>query len=207
MTAVTRYLLVPGRGKPMPEHWLQRWVDADPRFRWAPAPTGPPYILDERVAALHEAVVAEDGPAILVAHSAGCLTVAWWARRHTAAVRAALLVAPPYIDPAWEPDPDEPVDVVLPGAVPRGRLPFPAILVASRTDPHSTYAQSAALAGDWGAELVDAGDAGHIDTRSGYGPWPAGERRTFGSAARSRTFGTPARARSPACRCSASSRP
>jgi predicted alpha/beta hydrolase family esterase len=26
------------------------------------------------------------------------------------------------------------------------------------------------------AELFDAGDAGHLDTRSGYGPWPDGER-------------------------------
>ncbi|MFB9360579.1 alpha/beta hydrolase [Amorphoplanes nipponensis] len=29
---------------------------------------------------------------------------------------------------------------------------------------------------DWGAELVDAGDAGHLETASGYGPWPDGER-------------------------------
>jgi len=30
-------------------------------------------------------------------------------------------------------------------------------------------------AADWGADLVDAGDAGHINTASGYGPWPGGE--------------------------------
>ncbi|WP_212991800.1 alpha/beta hydrolase [Actinoplanes auranticolor] len=24
--------------------------------------------------------------------------------------------------------------------------------------------------------MVDAGDAGHVETASGYGPWPAGER-------------------------------
>ena len=32
------------------------------------------------------------------------------------------------------------------------------------------------MAKAWGAELVDIGDAGHINTSAGYGEWPAGER-------------------------------
>ena len=30
-------------------------------------------------------------------------------------------------------------------------------------------------AGAWGSALEDIGDAGHINTDAGYGPWPAGE--------------------------------
>ncbi|MFI6762269.1 alpha/beta hydrolase [Micromonospora sp. NPDC050417] len=43
-------------------------------------------------------------------------------------------------------------------------------------DPHATFAQVATYAAAWGAELVDAGDAGHLNTAAGYGPWLAGER-------------------------------
>jgi predicted alpha/beta hydrolase family esterase len=55
-------------------------------------------------------------------------------------------------------------------------LPFPTILVASRNDPYTTFAQFQRYAEDWGSELFDAGEAGHLDTASGYGPWPGGKR-------------------------------
>jgi predicted alpha/beta hydrolase family esterase len=168
---VTRHLLVPGRGIPGPDHWLRRWADSHPAYRWAPAPPEPPLVLRERVAALHATVGESAEPAILIAHSAGCIAAVRWAADHTGPVRAALLVTPPYIDGA-EPD----VAGDLPWTVPRGRLPFPAVLVASRTDPYTSFAQFERFAADWGAELVDAGDVGHLDTATGFGPWPDGER-------------------------------
>jgi predicted alpha/beta hydrolase family esterase len=128
------------------------------------------------VAALQEAVAEAAEPAVLVAHSAGCLTVAAWAAEHSGPVRAALLVTPPYIDPAWKAEPGDHPDGGVWAPVPRARLPFRAVLVASRTDPYTTFAQFAQYAEDWGAELFDAGDAGHIETASGHGPWPDGER-------------------------------
>jgi predicted alpha/beta hydrolase family esterase len=60
--------------------------------------------------------------------------------------------------------------------VPRQKLPFRSILVASRTDPYTSFEDFEGMAGDWGSELFDAGDAGHVDTATGYGPWPDGER-------------------------------
>ena len=47
-------------------------------------------------------------------------------------------------------------------------------MVASRTDPWSSHRQSLALASDWGADFIDAGEAGRIDADSGHGPWPDG---------------------------------
>jgi predicted alpha/beta hydrolase family esterase len=172
MIRMARHLLVPGRGVPRPEHWMRRWADARPDYRWAPFPPGPPFDVERRVAALHEAVMADEEPAVLIAHSAGCITTVVWACRHTGPVHGALLVAPPYVDPQWTPGPDDFGSRVMP----LDRLPFRSILVASRTDPHATFAQSRQYADSWGSELVDAGDAGHIETASGYGPWPAGER-------------------------------
>ncbi|MBB4693637.1 alpha/beta hydrolase [Paractinoplanes abujensis] len=159
---MTRFLVVPGRGVPSADHWSRAWVDGYPEFSWAPEPPGPPVDVAGRVAALHAAISADDEPAVLVAHGAGCLIVAAWAAAHAGPVSAALLVTPP-----WAPD----------GADgPRRRLPFRSILVASRDDPMATFEQFRAYAEDWGSELVDAGPAGHLDSKSGSGPWPAGER-------------------------------
>ncbi len=173
ISRMTRYLLVPGRGIPLPGHWLRRWIKANPDYQWAPVPPGPPFVAADRVAALQAALSASDEPAILIAHSAGCLTVALWASRHSGPVQAALLVTPPYIDPQWTPGPDD--DDIFTGEVPRRPLPFRSILVASRTDPYSTFEQFQDCARDWGSELFDAGDVGHLDSATGFGPWPQGE--------------------------------
>ncbi|MEH1128961.1 RBBP9/YdeN family alpha/beta hydrolase [Micromonospora sp. CPCC 206061] len=170
---MTRYLVVPGRGVSFADHWTRQWVENYPNYQWAPEPPGPPYIADERVAALDAAVSASDESAVLIAHSAGCLTVALWAARHAGPVRAALLVTPPYIDPKWTPQPDD--DVFI-GEVPRQPLPFRSVVVASRTDPFSSMVQFEGYARDWGAELYDAGDVGHLDSKTGFGPWSEGER-------------------------------
>ncbi|WP_165522007.1 RBBP9/YdeN family alpha/beta hydrolase [Micromonospora zingiberis] len=172
---MTRYLVVPGRGVPSPDHWSRSWVRDHPEYQWAPEPPGPPYVAAERVAALHAAISADSEPAILVAHSAGCLTVAVWASQHVGPVQAALLVTSPYVDPDWTPAPHETVDVFI-GHVPREPLPFRSIVVASHNDPHATFAQCEAYARDWGSELFDAGAVGHLDSKTGFGPWPDGER-------------------------------
>jgi hypothetical protein len=132
-------------------------------------------VVEDRVAALQEAIAAEDEPAIVIAHSAGCLATAVWAGRHRGPVRAALLVTPPYLDPEWTAGPEDSSDDVA-WVMPDQKLPFRTIVVASRTDPHATFEQTQRYATDWGAELVDAGDVGHLTTSDGYGPWPDGER-------------------------------
>ncbi|WP_281179099.1 alpha/beta hydrolase [Actinoplanes sp. NBRC 101535] len=151
---------MPGRGVPFPNHWSRQWARAHPGYRWAPEPPGPPYQPDERVAALDAALGESDEPAVLIAHSAGCLTVAIWATRHAGPVQAALLATPPWV----------------PELTPEQKLPFRSLLVASSNDPHATLEQSERLARDWGAEFVDAGAVGHLDSASGFGPWPQGEK-------------------------------
>jgi predicted alpha/beta hydrolase family esterase len=123
------------------------------------------------VAALERAV-AEVGPdTILAAHSLGCLQVAHWAQGTRRSVRGALLVAPP--DPESPSFPD-----VIQGfrPLPRGRLPFPSVLVASHDDPYGSFAFGSKLAADWGSALVDAGCCGHINAASGLGDWAFGQQ-------------------------------
>ena len=64
--------------------------------------------------------------------------------------------------------------------IPRDPLPFPSVLVASRTDPHCDYDKAEDIAYAWGSAIVDAGDAGHLNTDSGHGPWPEGLMRFAG---------------------------
>jgi serine hydrolase len=151
---------------------MRRWADARPDYQWAPYPPGPPFLIEDRVAALHDAVMADPEPAVLIAHSAGCFATVVWASRHTGPVQAALLVTPPCFHPDWKPEPGAEAEA---WQLPRDRLPFRTIVVASRNDPRTTFGQFEQYAADWGSELVDAGEAGHIETASGYGPWPAGE--------------------------------
>jgi predicted alpha/beta hydrolase family esterase len=56
----------------------------------------------------------------------------------------------------------------------RRALPFKSMLVASRNDPQCSFARAQELAKDWGAELIDLGNAGHINADSGLGDWPRG---------------------------------
>ena len=59
----------------------------------------------------------------------------------------------------------------------RARLPWPSLVVASRNDADGAFEAIAALALDWGAELVDAGFASALDAAGGHGPWPEGLMR------------------------------
>ncbi|HWG06077.1 MAG TPA: alpha/beta hydrolase, partial [Beijerinckiaceae bacterium] len=111
---------------------------------------------------------------VLIAHSLGCVAVAHAAAAFPAGlVRGALLVAPASarsieateaIDQAFIPIPIEP-------------LPFPSLLIASRTDQFASFEEAEEMAGLWGSLLLDAGDAGHINSESGHGPWPEGLMR------------------------------
>ena len=167
-------LLLPGWNDSDAQHWQSHW-ERDHGYQrvqqhdWARPRSG------DWLARLDEVVLlqAHDCPIVLVAHSLGCQLVARWAAhsRHAARVQAALLVAPPdtetlenqHLLPGWSPMPRQP-------------LPFRALLVASRNDPFCSFARAQALAGHWQADLVDAGEAGHINTASALGAWPQGHR-------------------------------
>jgi uncharacterized protein len=173
MTAKFDELIIPGLYDSGPEHWQSHWLRQRPQALkvelgvWD-GPTPDPW-----VARLDRAVARRRQPVFLVAHSLGCLAVAWWAA-HAATdrlhkVRGALLVAPPDVD---RPDAHPLVRPFAPA--PRRALPFPALLVASRTDRYGAFASLSALARDWECDLIDAGDAGHINAESGHGDWPEG---------------------------------
>ncbi|HET9139755.1 RBBP9/YdeN family alpha/beta hydrolase [Actinophytocola sp.] len=170
-------VFVPGLRDHVAEHWQTLLADKLDRTRTVPPLEHDRLSLPARVAALDRVITGVTGPVVLVAHSAGVIITAHWARRHDRPVAGALLATPPDLDvplPDGYPTPEELArNGWLP--VPRERLPFPSIVAASRNDPLAGFDTVAGLARDWGSRLVDAGAVGHLNPASGYGPWPAAE--------------------------------
>jgi uncharacterized protein len=163
-------LFVPETGPVAPDHWIARWAAklSTARLVATADPKATP-------AALIAAVAAAERPALLIGHSTGAVAVALAAEAlRNADVRGAFLVAPPSDDALAT------IDGGVWPALPRVRLPWPSVLAASRTDPGASHLQSQALASDWGADFIDAGEVGRIDADSGHGPWPEGLLRLAG---------------------------
>lgn len=167
-------LIVPGWTDTGPDHWQTRWQSRlKTSHRVEQADWEHP---DKKLwtSELLKAIASCTKPIVIVAHSLGVPTVVHAAAKlHDDRVIGAFLVAPscetatagiPGIDPSFTPYPRDP-------------LPFPTLLIASRSDDFCPYDQAGDMALDWGSTLVDAGDVGHLNTASGHGPWPEGAMR------------------------------
>jgi predicted alpha/beta hydrolase family esterase len=169
-------VIAPGLSGGTPDHWYRRWEEKLTTARSVVQADWHRPRLEAWTDALVAAVEAATRPVVLIGHSLGSVTIAHAANRIAERVVGAFLVAPPSarvlqtieaVDPAFAKLPLEP-------------LPFPAVLIASRDDPYSSFAESEALAAAWGADFVDAGPSGHLNDDSGHGPWPDGLLRFAG---------------------------
>ncbi|MFV0680254.1 RBBP9/YdeN family alpha/beta hydrolase [Ottowia sp.] len=166
-----RVLTLPGWQGSGLTHWQSRWEALHGYTRVEQHDWQRP-LRGDWTARLQDVVLADARPAWLVAHSLGCLLVAWWAAHAGDAVQraaGALLVAPPEIE-------RDDVRQQIPGWAPpaRQRLPFPAIVVASTDDPFGRADYASQLAQDWGASFYSVGPRGHINADSGLGDWGEG---------------------------------
>lgn len=173
MTGIT-VVIVPGLRDHVPGHWQSLLKDRLPQCR-AVEPMGRTFLdCAARVEALEREAHSIKGEIVLVAHSGGVITVLHWARRTKRPIRGALLATPA--------DMETPMPVGYPSLpalhdagwlpIPHDRLPFAAIVAASRNDPLASYSRVATFARAWGSRLVDIGEVGHLNPASGFGPWP-----------------------------------
>ena len=161
-------LILPGWQNSGPDHWQSRWERAHGYTRveqhdWLRPLRG------DWIARLEDLLLACDEPAVLVAHSLGCIHAAAWATHsgNTQRVKGALLVAPPDVERddlrqmlfSWAPIALQP-------------LPFQSVLFASSDDPFCARERARQFAAAWGADLIDAGSRGHLNAGSGLGDWP-----------------------------------
>jgi predicted alpha/beta hydrolase family esterase len=125
------------------------------------------------MARLEDTLLADERPAVLIAHSMGCQLVAAWAghSRHASRVRGALLVALPDVERA-----DMPPQLQAWAPIPRTRLPFNTVAVLSDDDPYCAVGRGKEFAAAWGSRIVELQAAGHINTAAGLGDWADGWR-------------------------------
>lgn len=162
-----RLLIVPGLHNSGPAHW-QSWLQSlhPTAVRVEQRDWGQPQ-LDRWAARIASTLDRQsDGPWLVAAHSFGCLALARHLVLHPdSPVAGVLLVAPA--------DPDK---FGVAGLLPQGALPVPGTLVHSNTDPWMRAASARIWAHRWGCHTVNLGDAGHINTESGFGPLPPAQR-------------------------------
>lgn len=167
-------VIVPGLRDHVADHWQTLLADELDRVRTVPPLEHDRLSLAARVAALDAVLADIEGPVVLVAHSAGVMITVHWAQRVSRPIRGALLATPADLEnPLPEGYPTS-ADLDANGwtPIPRGRLPFPSIVAASRNDPLAGYRRVAGMAETWGSRLVDLGEVGHLNPASGYGHWP-----------------------------------
>ena len=169
-------LIVPGLRDQVSNHWQTLLASRMPRAETV-APMGRENIgLDGRVAAIEAAAQRIGGPLILVAHSAGCIMTAHWAKRTHCQVIGALLAAPPDLETAM-PQGYPTLEALSANGwlpVPREPLPFP-IVAASENDPLGRLDRVLELGRAWGGRIVNIGAVGHLNPASGFGYWPQAE--------------------------------
>lgn len=166
-----RLLTIPGYTSSGPRHWQSLWERTDSAMTRVEQEDWDNPDVETWSASIEAAVRKADRPVVLVAHSCGSTAVGHWAARTATKIAGAFLVAPPDTDRR---ELDEPIKRFALHRL--ERLPFPALVVASEDDPCCTFDRARHLATAWGARLVSAGKAGHLNTASGHGPWPEGKR-------------------------------
>lgn len=155
--------VVPGLHGSGHGHWQTLWQHAHPAWRriqqdrWD-VPLLP--VWSHRVA---DVLAQTESPAILVAHSFGCLASVHAAVFRDAQIAAALLVAPA-----------DPAKFGVEAELMHGPLPFPVTVVASSNDPWLSLPRARSWAQLWGAEFIEAGALGHINAESQLGGWDSG---------------------------------
>ncbi len=165
-TSECSILVVPGYTNSDPGHWQSRWERKLPTARRVEQSDWHAPVRDAWVARLVEAVACAGTPVVLLGHSLGVATIVHAAPElMPGVVRGAFMAGLPDVRQT------EFLDFA---PLPEVPLPFPSILAASRNDPYCTYEHAEEMAACWGSAFVDAGEAGHINTASGHGPWPEG---------------------------------
>ncbi|MES2941276.1 MAG: alpha/beta fold hydrolase [Pseudomonadota bacterium] len=164
-------LILPGWQNSGPDHWQSRWERAYGYTRVEQHDWMRP-LRGDWISRLEDVLLSCDEPAVLVAHSLGCIQLAAWAAHsgNTDRVKAAMLVAPPDTE-------RDDVRQMVPGWAPvlKQKFPFTSIMFASSNDAFCDLARARAFAQAWGTGFVDAGERGHLNAESGLGDWPQGQ--------------------------------
>jgi Predicted esterase of the alpha/beta hydrolase fold len=174
--------IIPGFNDSGPTHW-QSWLEV--RLPKVGRLRGVDWARPDLTHWVDQAqlqVQALGEPVWLVAHSFGCLVAATLAAIAPELVAGVVFVAPAeprrfavsggLRNTRFDQTPNEIPSLVdiVPHALPAS---VHSVVLASENDPWLSFPNAEAMAEGWGSHFVNLGEAGHVNTDSGYGPWPA----------------------------------
>lgn len=168
-------LIVPGFHGSGAGHW-QTWLEAE--LSNARRVTGIDWekpVVAEWAEAIGRALDEVPGPTVIVAHSFGCLASALAISRRPGRGIGAMLVAPARPERFSRSGVREDTDARIPSIaadLPEESLHIPGLVVGSRNDPWMKLQHAYAWSRRWDLAFHDAGEVGHINVESGFGPWP-----------------------------------
>ncbi len=168
-------LIVPGYQGSGESHW-QTWLQTQlPNTRrLAGVDWHKPELLTW-AKAIEASLVQAPGPSVIVAHSFGCLASARAIARQPERVAGILFVAPADPERFTLQGRRQPLDSSTPSIaseLPEQLFNSRGLLIASQNDPWMKFHHAFAWAQRWRLGFYDAGHLGHINTESGFGPWP-----------------------------------
>lgn len=164
-------LILPGLGGGGPGYWYERWGKKLSTAKRVEQKDWDNPDFDDWLSRIQSAVEQASQPVVLIAHSLGVIAAIHAAKNFPhQKVAGGYFVAPPNI---------EKISTLMPAVKPFGNVPtdplnFPSIVVASQNDPHCDFKSAEDMSFAWGSKFEDAGESGHINDKSGQGPWPEG---------------------------------
>lgn len=168
-------ITVPGLNGSGPGHW-QTWAEGViPDCRRVRGIDFDKPVIAAWADAIRNNIRSEAGSVILVAHSFGCLASVVAIADQETKVAGVILVAPasPLRFSATGLVGDQSVaSGTLLDSIPSRPLGVPGIVIASTDDPWMKITHAQYWADAWGLRFQWLREAGHINSESGYGPWP-----------------------------------
>lgn len=164
-------IIIPGLHNSDPEHWQSYFERSSPadfirieQKDWD-RPDCETWITQIEKALAH----FDHSKLILIGHSIGCMAIVHWLKQYGHAIKGTFLVAPSDADKDGFPS-------YISGfsPIPMNPLSCPSFLVASTDDHVTSLQRSEEIAKAWGSELILLEEAGHIESKSGYGEWKEG---------------------------------
>lgn len=160
---VATTLIVPGLHGSGPGHWQHWWQSQVPDALTVAQADWETPDLQVWSGTVGRAIDQAPAPVWIVAHSFGCLAAVKAALGRSRKVAGLFLVAPA-----------DPLRFHLLHQLPVVSLSIPGLLLASSNDPWMRLMNAAWWAERWGFALRNLGPVGHVNTDSGFGPWPQG---------------------------------
>ncbi|MDB5286468.1 MAG: Alpha/beta hydrolase family protein [Mucilaginibacter sp.] len=168
----TKILIIPGLGDSGEKHWQTYWLKKFDNSLKVYQDNWDQPNLEEWIDRLNDTILKLNYRTILVAHSLAVSLVIHWAQKHDSPnIIGALLVAPADVDsPSHTPE-------VVRGfsPMPKLRLPFPSIVVASDNDTFVSLNRAGEFARFWGSHFKNIGSKGHINSDSNLEFWEEGQ--------------------------------